>query len=166
MTTGPRSFPANRCPHRLITQCSFGPNVVVDAFTNLDGCRVGADTRIGAFVEVQCGTRIGARCAIGSHSFICAGVTLDDEVLVGRGVVFVSQHDPHPTTEYRESGEVSRWPAMAAHIGHSARIGSGAVIIGDVDVGAGARISAGAVITWDVQPGAAAGDPSSFGWRR
>jgi UDP-2-acetamido-3-amino-2,3-dideoxy-glucuronate N-acetyltransferase len=148
------SLPANRSPHRLITECSFGPGVVVHAFASLYGCTIGADTRIGTFVEVQRGAQIGARCNVGSHSFICEGVTLEDEVCVGHGVVFINDLHPHATTE---SGElrVARDQALApTQIGRRASIGSGAVILGGVDVGAEATIGAGAVVTADVAPGA------------
>ena len=130
----------------------MAPTSSLTTSTNLDGCKVGAGTRIGAFVEVRSGTRIGARCDIGSHSFIGAGVTIDDEVLVGHGVIFVA--GPVATSPGARPHAMDGWSAMAAHVGRRASIGAGAVIVGDVDVGAGARISAGTVITADIEPGA------------
>src|SRR3954454_14772176 len=89
--------PANEAPYRLITDVSFGEGVVVQSFTNLYGCTVGDETRVGPFVEIQRGARIGARCKIQSHAFICDGVTIGERVFVGHGVMFVNDKRPSAT---------------------------------------------------------------------
>src|SRR5829696_1049787 len=89
--------PANEAPYRLIAGVSFAEGVVVHAFANLYGCEIGADTRIGTFVEIQRGARVGSRCKVQSHTFICEGVTIGDEVFVGHGVVFVNDKRPRAT---------------------------------------------------------------------
>src|SRR5258705_10464454 len=90
--------PANDAPFRLIDDVEFGEDVTVWSFSNLYGCRIGSQTRIGSFVEVQRGASIGAACKISSHSFICDGVEIEDEVFVGHGVLFVNDRFPRPTT--------------------------------------------------------------------
>ena len=89
--------PANEAPHRLIDDVAFGEGVVVHSFVNLYGCRIGPRTRIGTFVEVQRGAEIGAACKIQSHTFICDGVRIEDEVFVGHGVTFVDDRRPRAT---------------------------------------------------------------------
>src|SRR5690349_24801190 len=91
--------PVNDAPYRLLADVELGERVVVHAFTNLYGCRIGDDTRIGTFVEIQRGAVVGARCKISSHSFVCDGVTIEDEVFVGHGVIFVNDKAPRATTE-------------------------------------------------------------------
>jgi UDP-2-acetamido-3-amino-2,3-dideoxy-glucuronate N-acetyltransferase len=146
--------PVNEASHRLIDDVSFGTNVVVHSFVNLYGCRIGDETRIGTFVEIQRGAVVGARCKIQSHTFICDGVTIEDEVFVGHGVVFINDKFPRATTdEGRLSGEAD-WTLLRTTVGRSASIGSGAVIGGGVRIGAQATIGAGAVVTRDVDPGA------------
>ena len=90
--------PANDAPYRLIADVEFGEDVVVQPFTNLYGCEIGDETRIGPFVEIQRGAVIGARCKIQSHTFVCDGVTIEDEVFVGHGVMFVNDKRPRATT--------------------------------------------------------------------
>ena len=112
-------------PHRLIDDVEFGEDVVVHAFTNLYGCRIGARTRIGTFVEVQRGAEIGAACKIQSHTFICDGVTIEDEVFVGHGVIFVN--DKLPAGD-RRSGALQTeadWELLRTVVERGATIGSG-----------------------------------------
>src|SRR5215210_5260080 len=90
--------PANDAPYRVIHDVAFGENVIVHPFTNLYGCEIGDNTRIGPFVEIQRGAVIGANCKIQSHTFICDGVTIEDEVFVGHGVVFINDKRPRATT--------------------------------------------------------------------
>jgi UDP-2-acetamido-3-amino-2,3-dideoxy-glucuronate N-acetyltransferase len=145
--------PANDAPHRLIDGCEFGDRVVVHAFTNLYGCRVGSDTRIGPFVEVQSGVSIGARCKVQSHSFICEGVRIEDEVFVGHGVIFINDKHPlatNPNGSLRGGGD---WQMLETRVERRASIGSGALILGGLTVGPEAIIGAGAVVTADVPPG-------------
>ena len=96
--------PVNDAPYRILTDVEFGERVVVQAFTNLYGCRVGDNTRIGPFVEVQRGAAIGSNCKIQSHSFICDGVTIEDEVFVGHGVMFINDKRPRATISQTRSG--------------------------------------------------------------
>ena len=91
--------PVNEAPYRLIEDVEFGENVVVNSFTNLYGCRIGDNTRVGPFVEIQRGAAVGQSCKISSHTFICGGVTLEDEVLIGHGVTFTNDRYPRATTD-------------------------------------------------------------------
>jgi UDP-2-acetamido-3-amino-2,3-dideoxy-glucuronate N-acetyltransferase len=144
---------ANEASYRLIDDVTIGERVVVHSFANLYGCRIGDDTRIGSFVEIQRGAEIGARCKISSHSFVCAGVTIEDEVFVGHGVIFVNDKVPRATTETGELQGEQDWVLLRTVVERRASIGSGAVVLGDVRIGAGALIGAGAVVTRDVGPG-------------
>jgi acetyltransferase-like isoleucine patch superfamily enzyme len=125
----------------------------VFSFTNLYGCRIGDGTRIGTFVEVQRGASIGARCKIQSHTFICDGVRIEDEVFVGHGVMFINDKDPRATTEGGEFQTDADWALLPVVVERRARIGSGAVIMGGVTIGEGALVGAGAVVTRDVGAG-------------
>jgi acetyltransferase-like isoleucine patch superfamily enzyme len=142
--------PVNEAAYRLIDDVSFGDDVVVQAFTNLYGCRIGARTRVGTFVEIQRGVVIGADCKIQSHSFLCEGVELGDEVFVGHGVVFVNDKQPRATTVDGAMQAEDDWTLLRTVVGRRASIGSGAVILGGIEIGAGAMIGAGAVVTRDV----------------
>lgn len=145
--------PANEAPYRVIDDVRFGENVVVHPFTNLYGCTIGDDTRIGTFVEVQRGAAIGSNCKIQSHTFICDGVTIEDEVFVGHGVVFINDKRPRATAggQLQSTGD---WELLPTLVQRGASLGSGAVVLGGVTVGFGALVGAGAVVTGDVEPGA------------
>ena len=145
--------PANEAPNRLIDDVEFGEGVVVQSFTNLYGCRIGAETRVGPFVEIQRGAVIGARCKIQSHTFICDGVEIGDRVFVGHGVMFVNDKTPQATNPAGELAGSSDWTLLAVRVGDGAAIGSGAVIMGGVTIGENALIGAGAVVTRDVPSG-------------
>jgi len=145
--------PANEAPYRLIENVEFGVGVIVQAFTNLYGCRIGDGTRIGTFVEVQRGAVIGASCKIQSHSFICDGVMIEDEVFIGHGVVFINDKKPRATTVAGELQGDEDWTLIATRVGRRASIGSGAVILAGVTVGEEAFVGAGAVVTRDVGAG-------------
>jgi UDP-2-acetamido-3-amino-2,3-dideoxy-glucuronate N-acetyltransferase len=147
------SQPANDAPSRLISGVEFGDDVVVQSFTNLYGCTVGAHSRIGPFVEVQRGVEIGARCKIQSHAFLCEGVTIGDRVFVGHGVMFVNDKRPRATNADGELQGADDWDLLETRIEDGASIGSGAVVLGGVTVGADALVAAGAVVTRDVEPG-------------
>lgn len=121
---------------------------------NLYGCSIGDESRIGTFVEVQAGAKIGARCKISSHSFICEGVTIEDEVFVGHGVMFTNDKYPRATTADGRPQQASDWTLQPTRVGKGASIGSNATILCGVTIGAGASIGAGAVVTRDVPPGA------------
>jgi acetyltransferase-like isoleucine patch superfamily enzyme len=145
--------PANDAPFRLIDDVEFGDGVVVYSFTNLYGCRIGDASRIGTFVEIQRGVVIGKRCKIQSHSFICDGVEIGDEVFVGHGVLFVNDKTPRATTESGELATEQDWSLLPVRVEDGASIGSGAVIMGGVTIGRRALVGAGAVVTRDVAPG-------------
>ena len=145
--------PANDAPYRLIVDVEFGENVVVQAFTNLYGCRIGANTRVGPFVEIQRGAVIGANCKIQSHAFICDGVEIGEEVFVGHGTIFINDNVPRATTEDGTLEAEGDWELLPTVIGRRASLGSGSVILGGVNVGENALVGAGAVVTRDVRPG-------------
>ena len=145
--------PANNAPYRLIDNVDFGANVIVFAFTNLYGCRIGDETRIGPFVEIQQDAVIGARCKIQSHAFICTGVTIDDEVFIGHGTLFINDNFPRATTNSGELKTDGDWVVARTVVERGAALGSGAVVLGGVRIGAGALVGAGAVVTRDVAPG-------------
>lgn len=145
--------PVNDAPYRLLREVAFGERVVVRSFTNLYGCTIGDDTSVGPFVEIQRDVTLGARCKIESHTFVCTGVEIADEVFVGHGVVFINDKAPRATTEDGELETDDDWHLLRTYVGFRAAIGSGAVIMGGVTIGAGAMIGAGAVVTRDVAPG-------------
>jgi acetyltransferase-like isoleucine patch superfamily enzyme len=132
---------------------AFGEGVVVQSFVNLYGCTIGDETRVGPFVEIQRGARIGARCKIQSHTFICDGVEIGDEVFVGHGVMFVNDKRPRATTDAGALQTDDDWELLGTVVERRASIGSGAVVLGGVRVGSGALVGAGAVVTRDVAPG-------------
>jgi UDP-2-acetamido-3-amino-2,3-dideoxy-glucuronate N-acetyltransferase len=142
--------PANEAPYRLIRDVEFGEGVIVHPFTNLYGCRIGDESRIGPFVEIQEGAVVGARCKIQSHSFICTGVEIGDEVFVGHGVMFINDRRPRATTEDGRLQSAEDWTLERTVVEERASIGSGATILAGVRVGSGALIGAGAVVTRDV----------------
>jgi UDP-2-acetamido-3-amino-2,3-dideoxy-glucuronate N-acetyltransferase len=144
--------PANEAPYRLIHDVDFGERVVVQSFTNLYGCRIGNDTRIGPFVEIQRGAVVGASCKIQSHAFICDGVEIGDEVFVSHGVVFVNDKRPRATTDEGRLQTEEDWTLLRTVVERRAALGSGAVILGGVRIGEGALVGAGAVVTKDVPP--------------
>jgi UDP-2-acetamido-3-amino-2,3-dideoxy-glucuronate N-acetyltransferase len=145
--------PANDAPYRLLVDVTLGDDVVVGPFTNIYGCEIGSGTRVGPYVEIQRDVRIGQRCKIQSHTFVCSGVELADEVFVGHGVMFVN--DKHPRATNADGGlqGPDDWECLQTVVENRASIGSGAVVLGGVRIGAGALIGAGAVVTRDVDPG-------------
>jgi UDP-2-acetamido-3-amino-2,3-dideoxy-glucuronate N-acetyltransferase len=126
-----------------------GVKVFQPELVNLYGCTIGDDTKVGAFVEIQKNATIGARCKISSHTFICEGVTIEDEVFVGHGVMFINDVYPRATSGGALQTE-SDWTVVPTRVRRGASIGSGAVILAGVTVGEGAMIGAGAVVTKDV----------------
>lgn len=145
--------PVNEARFRQIDDVEFGDGVVVHAFANLYGCRVGAGTRVGTFVEVQRGAAIGAACKIQSHTFICDGVTIEDECFVGHGVTFVNDKFPRATAGAGRLQDEADWELLPTVVERGATIGSGATVLGGVRIGAGATVGAGAVVTRDVPAG-------------
>ena len=136
--------------------------MAIHCFVNLYGCQIGDDSRVGSFVEIQKNASVGARCKISSHTFICEGVTIEDEVFVGHGVMFINDLDPRATADGKPQTEAD-WNVMPTRVCKGASIGSGAVILGGVTIGAGALVGAGAVVTKDVAAGTVvAGCPARF----
>lgn len=123
----------------------FHPDLV-----NLYGCRVGDQTKVGTFVEIQAGAVIGARCKISSHSFICEGVTIEDEVFIGHGVMFTNDKFPRATTAVGDLQTATDWAVVTTRVCRRASIGSNATILCGVTIGEGATVGAGAVVTQDV----------------
>ena len=128
------SQPANDAPHRLINDVEFGEGVVVQPFVNLYGCRIGDETRVGPFVEIQRGAVIGARCKVQSHTFICDGVEIGDNVFVGHGVMFVNDKFPQATNSSGALAREDDWTLLPIRVESGAAIGSGAVILGGVTI--------------------------------
>jgi len=147
------SGPVNDAQPRFISDVSFGDNVVVSPFTNLYGCSIGRNSRVGPFVEIQRDAVVGADCKIQSHTFICSGVTIEDEVFVGHGVMFVNDKYPRATLDTGGLKGEGDWAQLSTRVCRRAGIGSGAVILGGVTIGEGALVGAGAVVTRDVPPG-------------
>ena len=130
---------------------TMGQGVVIHhpGLVNLYGCTVGDETKIGAFVEIQKNATIGRRCKISSHTFVCEGVTIEDEVFVGHGVMFINDRFPRAASGGRMQTEAD-WQVVPTLVRRGASIGSGAVILCGVTIGAGAMVGAGAVVTRDV----------------
>ena len=146
--------PANEAPCRLLDDVSFGENVRVGPFTNLYGCSIGSGTTVGPFVEIQRGATIGERCKIQSHTFVCDGVQIGDEVFVGHGVIFINDKRPRATSDEGRLLTADEWELVPTHVESCASIGSGAVVLAGVRIGEGALVGAGAVVTKDVAAGA------------
>jgi UDP-2-acetamido-3-amino-2,3-dideoxy-glucuronate N-acetyltransferase len=128
----------------------LGRDVRIYGFVNLYGCEIGDETRIGAFVEIQKGAKIGARCKISSHAFICEGVTIEPEVFVGHGVIFINDRYPRATSVMGRLKTDDEWDCETTLIKRGASIGSGTTLLGGITVGENAIIGAGSVVTKDV----------------
>ena len=139
----------------------LGKNVLIYNFVNLYGCDIGDETRIGAFVEIQKNVKIGKRCKIQSHTFICEGVTIEDEVMVSHGVMFINDRDPWAVNPDGSLKTEADWSCIPTLIKKRAAIGSNATIMCGVTLGEGALVGAGAVVTKDVAPNMiVAGNPA------
>jgi UDP-2-acetamido-3-amino-2,3-dideoxy-glucuronate N-acetyltransferase len=146
--------PANEAPYRLLRDVELGEGVRIFSFVNLYGCRIGDDSVIGPFVEIQAGVTVGRRCKVQSHTFVCSGVEIHDEVFVGHGVLFVNDKRPRATNEEGVLQTEADWELLPVVVERRASIGSGALVLGGVRIGAGALVGAGAVVTRDVPSGA------------
>ena len=139
----------------------LGRDVLIYHHVNLYGCEIGDESRIGSFVEIQKGARVGSRCKISSHSFICEGVTIEDEVFIGHGVKFINDKYPRATTSAGELQTDADWSLLSTHVGRGASIGTNATILGGIRIGEASIVGAGAVVTRDVPSGATvAGNPA------
>lgn len=139
----------------------LGTGVKIYNFVNLYGCEIGDDSRIGTFVEIQAGVKIGKRCKIQSHTFICEGVTIEDEVMVAHGVMFINDLDPAATDLQGNLKGQKDWHCVATRVCRRASIGSNATILGGVTIGENALVGAGSVVTHDVPPNTVvAGNPA------
>lgn len=149
-------------PFRLIADSvKLGKNVKVFSFTNLYGCEVGDDTKVGTFVEIQKGAHIGRRCKISSHTFICEGVIIEDEVFIGHGVMFTNDRLPRATAGDGKLQTEADWKCESTVIKKGASIGSGATLLCGITIGERAIVGAGSVVTKNVPPRAVvAGNPA------
>ena len=140
----------------------LGRDVIIHNFVNLYGCEIGDGTRIGTFVEIQKRARVGSRCKISSHTFICEAVTIEDEVFVGHGVTFINDKVPRATNARGELQTDDDWRPIPTLVQRGASIGSGATILCGVTIGEKAVVGAGAVVTKDVPAGATVvGNPAA-----
>ncbi len=141
----------------------LGENVRLSKFINLYGCAVGANTKIGAFVEIQKNATVGQNCKISSHTFICEGVTIEDDVFVGHSVTFINDSYPRATTPGGGLQTEKDWKVEPTHVKKGASIGSGSTILSNVTIGENALIGAGSVVTRDVPANAImAGNPAKI----
>ena len=139
----------------------LGRGVRLHRFVNLYGCTIGDETRVGTFVEIQRGARVGARCKISSHTFICEGVTLEDEVFVGHGVMFINDRLPRATRADGAPQTEEDWKLEPTLVRRGASVGSNATVLCGVEIGERAVVGAGAVVTRSVPAGAVvAGNPA------
>jgi UDP-2-acetamido-3-amino-2,3-dideoxy-glucuronate N-acetyltransferase len=148
---------------RIADDVVLGHDVKIFGFVNLYGCRIGDETKLGAFVEVQKNAVIGKRCKISSHAFICDGVHIEDNVFIGHGVMFTNVVYPRATNQDGTMQTEDDWKALPTVVKQGAFIGSGAVILCGLTIGQGAAIGAGAVVTRDVPAGEVwVGNPARF----
>ena len=146
---------------RIAPDVKLGRDVKIYAFVNMYGCEIGDESKIGTFVEIQKGVRIGKRVKVSSHSFVCEGVTIEDEVFIGHGVMFINDKYPRSTTEAGSLQSEADWVCTPTVVKKRASIGSNATILCGVTIGEGAMVGAGSVVTHDVPPGeVVAGNPA------
>lgn len=158
------SQPVFQC---IAPDVKLGQRVKIYNFTNLYGCEIGDDTKIGTFVEIQKGARVGQRCKISSHTFICEGVTVEDEVFIGHGVTFINDRYPRATNAEGMLQTEADWKCVGTTVKRGASVGSGATILCGVTIGVGACVGAGSVVTKDVPDGVVvAGNPARILVRR
>lgn len=140
--------------HRIADDVELGEGVRLSGFLNLYGCKIGNDTTVGAFVEIQRGASIGNRCKISSHTFVCEGVTIEDDCFIGHGVMFINDRHPRAVTETGEVKGPGDFVLEKTIVRRGASVGSGSTILGGIEIGEHALVGAGAVLTKDVPPGA------------
>ncbi|MGI8605406.1 MAG: acyltransferase [Verrucomicrobiales bacterium] len=148
---------------RIAPDVQLGSNVRVHAFVNLYGCSIGDETRIGTFVEIQKGAKIGERCKISSHTFICEGVTIESEVMVGHSVTFINDRYPRATNADGKLQTEADWTCQKTVVKRGASIGSGVTLLGGITIGENAIVGAGSMVTKDVPPNTTvAGNPAKI----
>jgi len=141
----------------------LGNDVIIRDFVNLYGCTIGDGTRIGTFVEIQKGATIGKRCKISSHTFICEGVTIEDEVFIGHNVTFINDRYPKAVNADGSPQTEADWAVVPTSVERGASIGSGSTMLCGITIGAGALVSAGSVVTRSVPAGEIwVGNPARF----
>ena len=146
---------------RIASDVKLGKGVGVSDFTNLYGCEIGDETRIGPFVEIQKGSKVGRRCKISSHSFICEGVTIEDQVFVGHGVMFTNDLFPKAANPDGSLKTDQDWNCIGTLVRKGASIGSGATLLCGITIGENALVGAGSVVTKDVPASSVvAGNPA------
>ena len=145
-------MPESSTYQRIASDVKLGANVTVYAFVNLYGCEVGDNSKIGTFVEIQRGAKIGRNVKISSHTFICEGVTIEDEVFIGHNVSFINDPYPVAVKEGRLTADAD-WTPVATVVRRGASIGTSSTILCGVTIGEGALVGAGSVVTKDVAPG-------------
>ena len=147
--------------HCISEDVKIGRNVKLSKFLNLYGCTIGDNTKIGAFVEIQKNANIGKNCKISSHTFICEGVTIDDNVFVGHGVTFINDSYPRATNPQGKLQTEDDWKVEPTHVKKGASIGSGSTILSNVTIGENAIVGAGSVVTKNIPPNTiVAGNPT------
>jgi acetyltransferase-like isoleucine patch superfamily enzyme len=137
---------------RIAPDVILGENIKIYAFVNLYGCEIGDDSRVGTFVEIQKGAKIGKKVKVSSHTFICEGVTIEDEVFIGHGVMFINDKYPRATTETGSPQSAADWVCVPTLVKRRASIGSNATILCGVTIGEGAIVGAGSVVTKNIPP--------------
>ena len=149
--------------------CSIAPDVKIgkdvrlSKFINLYGCEIGDETKIGAFVEIQKNAKVGRRCKISSHTFVCEGVLIEDNVFIGHGVTFINDSYPRATTPAGQLQTEADWKVEKTVVKQGASVGSGSTILSNVTIGENAIVGAGSVVTKDVPANAiVAGNPAKF----
>ena len=137
---------------RIAPDVRLGRDVRIYAFVNLYGCEIGDECKIGTFVEIQAGVKVGRRVKISSHTFVCTGVTIEDEVFIGHGVMFLNDRHPASVTDSGEMKTPDDWECLPTLVERRASIGSNVTILPGVTIGEGAMVGAGSVVTHDVAP--------------
>jgi acetyltransferase-like isoleucine patch superfamily enzyme len=149
--------------HSIAPSVKLGKDVKLSQFINLYGCEIGDETKIGAFVEIQKNSRVGNRCKISSHSFICEGVDIEDNVFIGHSVTFINDTYPRATAATGGLQTEADWKVEKTRVCKGASVGSGSTILANVTIGENAIVGAGSVVTKDVPANAiVAGNPAKF----